>query len=546
VRSRAGAIWLASLAIAGLLLVFVLPGYLQSAPQAYPVSDGAVIELYTLHAIRNFWHTGPYSQFGWHHPGPLLFYLLAPFYALSHLRTFGLQVGAFAINLASLLTIVLLLLRRATPGVASIGIVGVGIYVFRLTPLAASYWNPHIVAFPVGALLVLCARLASGRLNTLPAVVFVGSFLAQTHVSLVPYVAGISGVAFIAAILWREPGADYHERDSRRRSVGWWINASAWLALVQWLLPIAQELSHSPGNLSNLMKFFGEPYTHHPLDLIAHVWGDVMTSVVRPGLAVPVGVPLSVHDLQRQGITLIVLAIGQIAWLVVCCRAAARRGHRFDAALCGLGALASLIAFWSIANIRALIGDYMVFWMSIVALLNWTAAAGVTADALLARRLRIAVALRCAAVAAALVVAAGFARTGVTQLEGVRLGKRLPAPDRDILAVGTQIEAYLTREHLKRPMFQIMPGAWADGAGIFLQRARLGLPVAVTADLVDFYGAPFAPTGNEDVTLSIANPPAHEDLQKRTGDRLIARSGPIFIHTIAPAAPTATQPPPNR
>src|SRR5204863_700177 len=121
VRSGAGAIWLASLAIAGLLVVFVLPDYLQSAPQAYPVSDGGVIELCTLHAIRKFWYTGPYSQFGWHHPGPLLFYLLAPFYALSNLRTFGLQVGAFAINLASLLTIVLLLLRRATPGVASIG-----------------------------------------------------------------------------------------------------------------------------------------------------------------------------------------------------------------------------------------------------------------------------------------------------------------------------------------------------------------------------------------------------------------------------------------
>jgi hypothetical protein len=46
---------------------------------------------------------GPYSRFGWHHPGPLYFYLLAPWYWMSGLHTAGMQAGAFAINFSAVL-----------------------------------------------------------------------------------------------------------------------------------------------------------------------------------------------------------------------------------------------------------------------------------------------------------------------------------------------------------------------------------------------------------------------------------------------------------
>ena len=49
---------------------------------------------------------GPYSRFQWHHPGPLYFYLLAPFYEASGERPSGLSAGALALNLSCLLLIV--------------------------------------------------------------------------------------------------------------------------------------------------------------------------------------------------------------------------------------------------------------------------------------------------------------------------------------------------------------------------------------------------------------------------------------------------------
>src|SRR6266851_7565064 len=82
------------------------------AAPTWPTSDGAMIELYTVHASHAAQFLGPYSQYGWHHPGPMLFYLLAPFYELSGHATFGLNAGALVINIVSLAVIGWLAARR--------------------------------------------------------------------------------------------------------------------------------------------------------------------------------------------------------------------------------------------------------------------------------------------------------------------------------------------------------------------------------------------------------------------------------------------------
>jgi hypothetical protein len=80
------------------LFVFAFGLFLRSTPDAFPYGDSAVIEVYVLEALRGFVNLGPYSQYGWHHPGPLYFYLLIPFYELAGHRAIGLTAGAIAIN----------------------------------------------------------------------------------------------------------------------------------------------------------------------------------------------------------------------------------------------------------------------------------------------------------------------------------------------------------------------------------------------------------------------------------------------------------------
>ena len=71
-----------------------LSAAVNALPAAWPTGDGAVIELYTLHATGFRQLLGPYSRFGFHHPGPAMFYVLAPFYAVSGHATASLSVAA--------------------------------------------------------------------------------------------------------------------------------------------------------------------------------------------------------------------------------------------------------------------------------------------------------------------------------------------------------------------------------------------------------------------------------------------------------------------
>jgi hypothetical protein len=528
-RTRAGALWITTLAIAAILFGIVLPPYLQSAPRAYAIGDGAVLEIYTLHAARGVWPLGPYSQFGWNHPGPLLFYLLLPFYSLSEYRSIAMHTGAFAINLASVVTIVVVLLRCATPAVACAGTAVLGLYVYRIHEIAGSYWNPHIVVLPVAALLMLSGRLASGKLSTLPAIAVAGTFLAQTHVSLVPYVGLLAGGALVAAlvsILGHAGNRLPEHSPANRRSIGWWINVTAWLMIFLWLLPIAEELIHTPGNITKMMRFFGESYTRPPWDTVFTIWGEVITWPFRPDFHIPVGWPMR----PTPDIILPALAIAQLVLLLFGCRIAARRQDRFGAAMCGLGVLASLIALWSITRIRVLIGDYMVFWMSVIGALNWAIAAGVLlAPWLAAERVRLAI--QRIALALGVIVIGGYLFSGVRDLENVRNRRARSETDRTISALSDDIDAYLEREHLGRPLFRVAQGAWGDAMGVILDRYRRGVPIAVSADLVQLLGTPLAPTDREDVVFVIADAAVHDVLTKRPGDVLIAHRGGVYIHT---------------
>src|SRR5262245_31907925 len=60
------------------LAVIMLVLLARQAPPFREVSDGAILEIYTLEALRAKLLVGPYSRFGWHHPGPLFFYWEAP------------------------------------------------------------------------------------------------------------------------------------------------------------------------------------------------------------------------------------------------------------------------------------------------------------------------------------------------------------------------------------------------------------------------------------------------------------------------------------
>jgi hypothetical protein len=58
---------------AGALMVIAVVVTARLLPPIVTSSDLAITELYTELATRGELLAGPYSRFGWHHPGPIYF-----------------------------------------------------------------------------------------------------------------------------------------------------------------------------------------------------------------------------------------------------------------------------------------------------------------------------------------------------------------------------------------------------------------------------------------------------------------------------------------
>ncbi|MFI5372597.1 MAG: hypothetical protein ACHQ52_13660, partial [Candidatus Eisenbacteria bacterium] len=78
----------------------------------HPQADQALIEM----QIRDIGHLpvllGPYSRFGWFHPGPALFYVLWLPYRLTGSSSASIQFAALVVNGAAVVGIALVARRR--------------------------------------------------------------------------------------------------------------------------------------------------------------------------------------------------------------------------------------------------------------------------------------------------------------------------------------------------------------------------------------------------------------------------------------------------
>ena len=331
----------------------------RSAPPIREVSDGAILEIYTLEALRGALLVGPYSRFGWHHPGPLYFYTLAPWYWLSGLHTAGMQAGALAINLIATWVIVRTMIAEASTPTAIAVSSFTAWYAFRTGDMLVSVWNPHIVVLPLVAYTVLAAAAAGRpRRSYLLGLVVVGAFLAQTHLAMVPIVA-VLGVA----AAWK----------SRRLSGTTWAIAVA-VKLVLWIPPLVEQLTHRPGNLVSIARFFVHGGRGQDLSIAVASWASAVTAAFRPRFFLALGadyVPVA-------GWLLSGLSAGLIATLVTLAMKS-WRASRFDAWLLAMCALALAAALLATTRIQDRIIDHEIFWMSGIGALSVAAMVGCVA-----------------------------------------------------------------------------------------------------------------------------------------------------------------------
>lgn len=217
----------------------------------FPLGDVASVDL----RVRDVFTSstplvGAYSR-GFDHPGPSLFYVLAPLSRLTGGATWATLVGAALVQCIGVLLLAWASFRRAGTSfmVLMLGVLGLTYLGLDSLGQFTHAWNPY-AALPFFALfLVLAWSLALGRRWSLAGVLATGSFVVQCHVGYTLLVA--------AAVVWALIMLAVERRPAREAPLWTPVLATSGLVVIAlWLPPVIQEVRDRPGNLSALWHFF--------------------------------------------------------------------------------------------------------------------------------------------------------------------------------------------------------------------------------------------------------------------------------------------------
>ena len=334
-----------------------------------PSADQALIEL----QIRDIGHQsvllGPYSRFGWFHPGPILYYLLWLPYRITGSSSLSLCFAALTLNAAAVVGITLVARKRGGLPLVLLTLVLVGILTSSLgTQFFRDVWNPNITVLPFVLLVLVAWSMSCGEAWALPLAAGVGTFLVQTHVSygFVTLTVVAAGLLGAAVTVWRRR-ADAHHPE-RRRS---WLRMTVVTAVVLgvlWLPVVIQQVTTDPGNLGELLRFFREHHREHSYGDSWHVlasqlslwpdWfrGSVVRNIYSGAVDLSGGTPIALGA--------VVLVIAAIAtWK------RAKDTFRLDA----LVGVAVIAGFVSVSRIVGEIFPYLVVWTWALGMLAWLA-----------------------------------------------------------------------------------------------------------------------------------------------------------------------------
>jgi hypothetical protein len=443
--------------------------------------DHAALDLSTLDATHGKAVLGPYSRFGFSHPGPAFFYLMAPVMLLTGRASWALYLGVqllYAATCAALVAQVAIRSGRAAAACAALVVLG---YFAVIRPdVLAVPWNPLAIV-PVMALLLVATAAVQGP-GGLAAVVVIGTFLLQTHLGTALVVAACAGVGVVLAVL----GSRREARRSLRstwRTLG--TTLAATVAVLAWIPPAAQQLAHDPGNAGLLTRFFlvahdGRPTARQAAAVVGREL-DFTRRAIYLGGFFPTG---------REVRPLVVLALfgGAAAVLVAL---AHRRTNRFAGWLGVVSLGTALLAVYSVTGVVGGLPWYLMMWMSAPAVPLCLGYAVLAAE----RWRQLAAPALIATGFLALVMATGFLTGPLYRSPAF---PEEPQARARVRAAWSLIDPELRRHGVRSVAFQAETEApWPTIAGVSVRLERQGVHTAVSENMVHIFGEAHRTTGHE-------------------------------------------------
>jgi hypothetical protein len=461
-----------------------------------PSADDAWIEL----QIRDIGHhavlLGPYSRFGWFHPGPLLYYVLWLPYRLTGSTGASLAVAALTLNALAVVAIAFVARRRGGLPLVLMTLFLVGLLLASEgAQFARDVWNPLVTVLPFVLLVLVAWSMSCAEAWALPVGVAVASFLVQTHVGygLVGGVLLLGGVIGAAITVWRRRRNADHAKVVR--SWAWMLVVATVVGAILWLPVVVQQVRDDPGNLGELVRFFRDHGREHSYGDAWHVvagqlaawpdWvhGHVVGNIYTGAIDVTGGTPIAIW-------AVVLVGAGVVTWR------RAKDAFRLDVLL----ALTIVAAVVSVSRIVGEIFPYLVGWTWAVGMLTWLAIAWSVVRWWQARDAKDA---RVGAIALFVVAAALLVVTVVNTIDAATAGN----PDTEGSRRVEQLTALVRKalppgDGVVEIQDGTTPGSTWTGAGIADQLEHDGIETRVAPDLGFAYG-PDRVLGDEHVRLVV-------------------------------------------
>ena len=431
------------------------------APSVF-VGDFAVIDIYMQRCLRGALWVGPYSRYGWHHPGPIWFYGMLPLYALSGRAPMALVAWNLALSLLSLSLFVWLLARRITAPATVLAASLLALLVPQLGEQLVYPWNPFVIVVPFLLLIVVATLTIIEGWRWAPALVFLHAFLAQTHLGVLPVATLCAGASLALLVVRSAPTLLPRPR---------WALVGALVAFAAlWAAPLLDQLRAPVGNLTLIARFFSDPaHAPQPWDGVLTAWARVTFGLFLRPLGVVPGVPLAA---TLGSTTAVVFAVGL--------RVAIRRREQLASCLCGFSLLALACGLLSARAIVGDIRDYLFAWSTVATL------PGIIGVAHLATRQSPRRSASALVYGAAALLCLGSLPGAEATVRGVPIFDHELA--RSMTAISDAIGAPRGQTILVR---QSEHDQWPDMAAVIDQLYQRGHRVTFSPDWTFMFGAPF-------------------------------------------------------
>ncbi len=219
----------------------------------YPTGDWAVLTMRVADVGTDTPLLGPYSRFGWNHPGPMIYWLLAVPYRLLGGRSVDILTGSGLFASVVVAAVLVLAWRRGRLPLVAITAVALAVLAHSMGPaMLRDPWNPYITLLPLALFAFLAWACIEGDRWAWPALIVAGSFLVQSHVGYALIVVSVVGVAM--SLAWRRRDTIPllpSDRRNRRLLVG----AVVGLGVLCWL-PVLLDQFFDTGNLGAIASYF--------------------------------------------------------------------------------------------------------------------------------------------------------------------------------------------------------------------------------------------------------------------------------------------------